>query len=94
MTQNKFGWAICKYENGQSGNPQAPRQTVYTFTFREDAEEFKANHPMLARAEIRASYEMAVPEYGREGVIYEVHTRAGGGAGVEPAGRLEWPHSL
>ena len=93
MTQNKFGWAIHKYENGQSENSYAPRQTVYTFTFREDAEEFKTKNPMLARAEIRASYEMVVPEYGQEGVVYEVHTRVGGGAGVEPAGLLEWPHS-
>lgn len=90
-TNNYFGWAIHRYTDGPiSGD--APRSTVFTFTFREDAEAFKAAHSLLRNSAIHASYEMSVPAYGTPGIIYEVHTRAGGGCGTEPAGLGQWPH--
>ena len=67
MQSNKnFGWAIAKWANGPISN-DVPQVTVFTFTARQDAEQFKAKHTMLANCEIHASYEMKVPPFGAEG---------------------------
>lgn len=81
-----FGWAIFR--------TIAQQTTVYTFSRKADAMKFQKEHAsQLGACEIKPSYDRAIPPFGTEGVVYEVHTRAGGGAGVFPAGVNQFPHT-
>lgn len=85
LKRKTFGYAIIQVT--------AKKTVVFTFSRKADAINFQNTHPQLSECEIRPGYDRAVPKYGTESVIYEVHTRAGGGCGVYPARVNQWPHT-
>jgi hypothetical protein len=91
--KTKFGWALVKTHNNTPQDENAPQVTVFTFSREADANRFKAeNAEFFRNSPVVASYEMRVPAYGAPGVLYESHCEGGGGTGVRPAGKREWPH--